>query len=136
VAGWGREGWWRGGGGGGEGEGGGGWGQRVPDPQRAVAVHHDLVAALASVASATDDDRHLGMLGMDRCLDQPVVLQGREIRLCYALQCLEGRGALQRHERRVGGYVAYLHIHAVRVLDDVVVVLVRLGDVDHPAEVH
>src|SRR5262245_10598708 len=49
--------------------------QRVPHPGRAVAVDHDLVAAFAGVAGTTDDDRHFGMLGMDRRLQQPVVLQ-------------------------------------------------------------
>jgi hypothetical protein len=51
------------------------------------------------------------------------------------LQDLERGGPLQRHESRVAGNIVDLHIHAERVLEDVVIVLFRFGNVDHPAEV-
>ena len=106
--------------------------QFVPDPGREISGDHDLVASLAGVPGPADDAGHLRMPRVDARLRQPVVLQGGEIRPCDPLQRLPRFRPLQGEERSVRGHVAHLHVHAARVAEHPLIVLVRLGDVDDP----
>jgi hypothetical protein len=108
--------------------------QLVPDPWREVAGDHDLVASFTGVPGAADDAGHLGVAGVDARLRQPVVLEGGEIRSRNPLQRFARFRSLQRKQRRVGRDVAHLHVHALRVLEHPLVVLVGLRDVDDPDE--